>query len=895
MALEQGSLAPDDTAGLVRASKTVLEQMYRTGDADSDWEGVLGCSPSAAAELAAAGLPQASCCLFTAAALRAMCAVRDVTWPGIVSLFAASVLEEYDGDSFGAAGSQEAAAKLSRWLDQNTKRYARLLVDEAGALVDTDDFAGTVSSLYRSGERELHKRQRQIDADLVQQILLTQIYTPDWLVRYLVDETLEPVLTQAYAGKKASSLPSGGPRLLDPACGSGRFLLYGLDVLTGKAVEGAVTAAAEHALHHQVYGMEIDPLARAICRAQLMLKLVGQYEVKYTQEAVKKVCENIHRPGQVRPGEALALRQLGSLVDARVLADYPDAFQTDKVSLELQTFDAVVMNPPYLDKREYCPGFSQVLSQYYFPGRGNLYGAFLTRMTTFCRPGGRWGVVAPQGWLFLKSFRQLREEIFAGSGIETMVHFGTGVFSATIDTAALVGARSRRKTAEWRAVCVDLRSFSDKQTALEDFANGKSNRVHNLSSDEIAFLPDRAFLYEMPQPMRRWFQSLPQLKHRADVALGMKTSDNKRFVRYWWQVRSQHDEGCADFSNGTPPRWVRYEKQTSGFPFYRAARFVVDWSLPAREYYQTHYSAQLPNRRFWFREGITFGMLSSRGFSAKYLPPGHMADMAANIVLPKDSQDLWFLLGLLNSHLAGYLLATLNPSVNFQVRDVSRLPVPVPKDEEHRLLSLITRLLVAVERIRDQWDETSPEFSGPVLAQINGGNLAERVSRFAQMIQSLSRSVQWAVEILDSTVYRIYGMDGTAPQFIVTSRSAGVSPVQENWDQPSIWWVKQAAYGLVCFALVRILGKEPETATGQSPASMAGSEEVAVWLDDKFGANSTAQLEKILGAELSQYLQKEFYPAHLRRWGKNPRLHLRRVNGQVRFGLCQYPGNDGSK
>lgn len=951
MAVEGAYLVPEDSAQLLRVVETVRLAMQRNGVLSADWSTLVGLPRwQSDAGQKAAGLPGAACCLFAAAALHAACEVRGVKWGGVLSLFVKTLAEAFSsfihptalisGESLTSPKSLNSLGGLIppeketafdyfeevcfQWLASQVKQYSVLFLESAGQLLLADDFAGTAVSAFRWDERGAFKRQRQIDADLHQQILLTQVYTPTWLVRFLVDRALEPfgsvnrrdnqtawggghygeVGDGAGLNAKGPECPLLDPTVLDPACGSGRFLLYGLEVLVqmqNQALSGSQVSsdcAVQRVLHGQLHGMEIDPLALAVCRAQLLIKARSDCGLKDIGSGVRALLRNIIRPGQVwRPEAAGVLCQAGSLVDQRVINDHPGVFSLGSKALELQSFDAVIMNPPYLDKREYPPGLTRFLRRYYPSGRPNLYGAFLARMLSFCRCGGRWAVVAPQSWLFLKSYRALREEFFSKTEVEIVAHFGTGVFEAMIDTAAVVGRRVQ-KAADWTAFCIDLFECSDKEKGLElalkagpSLSAKVNSSIYTISRNEIIHLPDQGFLYKMPQCIRHLFWDLPPLGKLADVALGMKTSDNKRFVRYWWEVHRPGQQmsgsvpGTSRASCHGESRWVPYDKQTSGFPFYRAARFVVDWSAEAREFYRTHYSAQLPNPRFWFKEGITFGMLSSRGFAAKYLPPGHMTDMASNLVVPLDRENLWFLLGFLNSHLAGYLLHSLNPSVNFQVRDVARLPVKLPGQDEHRLISLITRLLVQLERLRDSWDETSPEFAGPVLARLGGEDLNERLHRLRYWVRKLQALVKEAVSLLDGAIYRVYGLDHETQRLVGSSSSAGVLRLQEHWERSEEQWSRDAAHALVSFVVCWLLGRYTNRASSQPGRfSVVQPQDVVRGIEDHYGPGSIEALEGALGADLTLYLGREFFVVHTRQYGGKPILH-RTDNGGT-GGIC---------
>lgn len=813
-----------------------------------------------------AGYQQVACCFYALSSLAAMARVRGVETNPIF------VLAEQELTSFISPTSTEHLSLIYRLADLWLKLPEKLLL--------TDDFAGTILQLMRAKIRVDWKSTREnIDADLFEQILLTQISTPHWLVEFMTNATLgielerrgwnsgvriPRILTVAGAMKKSSTAEQAAlPTLLDPACGSGRFLLYGLTVFVDSIcqTEGCSPAKAVSVGLKHLYGLEIDPIVLTVCRGQLLLKAVGIYGCTDIAELLQYLTSNIVIAAP--RSETELLRQAGSLINQQVAEDFGLGARWQS-GPHAQTYDIVLMNPPYLDKREYGPELKQFLKTYYPHSRGNLYGAFLQRMVEFCRPGGRWAAITPQSWLYLKSYTKLRRFMIEENSLELMIHFGFGVFAETVDTAAMIGKRTPQ--ANWNLLCVDLFDWEDKNRALETYLETNQGGFYTISKSELTAIPDYEFCYKFSPRIRALFRYHRSLDAIANIALGMKTSDNKRFLRYWWEVRKPH----------TPSRpqdcWIPYEKETSGYPFYRAPRYVVDWSPEAVSYYQTHYSAQLPNRKYWFAEGITFGMLSSRGFAAKYLPPGHMTDMASNLVIPHNGKDIWFILGFLNSRLAGYLLHNLNPSINFQVRDIARLPLCDIDTATYKYISSLVQLVVYIERRRDSWDETSPEFSCPLLLQVEGVDLRARLSQAWNLIKKTSAIMRTALEMIDTAILTAYKIDAADRQSIAACDQAGILRMFEHWSPDHAEWERRQLHTLVAYAVGCVLKwwTADKNRPNETGGSVTDTHQIKVWLENRIGNSTVLQLEERLNQTLEDYLMGDFLTEHRRHFGGKP-------------------------
>ena len=100
---------------------------------------------------------------------------------------------------------------------------------------------------------------------------------------------------------------------------------------------------------------------------------------------------------------------------------------------------------------------------------------------------------------------------------------------------------------------------------------------------------------------------------------------------------------------------------------------VVDWSDEAKSFYKNNPTSNLLDKNYWFKEGITYTAISSKGTGFRYLPKGCIFDKGGPSLV--DVDYLEYCIGFLNCNVAEYLLNLLNPTLNIQVRDVKNLPI----------------------------------------------------------------------------------------------------------------------------------------------------------------------------------------------------------------------------
>lgn len=254
--------------------------------------------------------------------------------------------------------------------------------------------------------------------------------------------------------------------LLDPACGSGAFLIYALDYLLretrrvaearealsgGQALLFDDDAAIKDILARNIYGVDINPASVELTRLALWL---------HTARAGSPLSDLDHtiRCGNCLVGPDIAninpdYGQLGAAGKERINvfdweAAFPEVFARGG-------FDCVIGNPPYVKLQNYrkvlpevadylrnatAPGLGQAGPRYQSAQTGNtdLFLPFIEKGLALLRPAGRLGYIAPSFWLLNEYGEGLRKLVHRGRNLERWVNFGDHqVFEEAITYTAL--------------------------------------------------------------------------------------------------------------------------------------------------------------------------------------------------------------------------------------------------------------------------------------------------------------------------------------------------------------------------------------------------------------------------------------------------------------------------
>lgn len=310
----------------------------------------------------------------------------------------------------------------------------------------------------------------------------TQLFTPDWIVRYMVQNSLgrlwmlnnpeSPLKGQMefYIDPDAEHedfLRVSGPEeitFLDPACGSGHILVYAFQLLTEMYRERGWRDRdiARSILESNLSGYEIDPRAVQIAQTALCMEALS-LDRRWLSRGVAadvRVLGNIELDEEQVPdtlaksglADAIShLGEIGSLLDptADDLAVLDAAVATigssDLLGSALRgqlleargqlgalsrRFDVVVANPPYMGSGSFNPFVAKWIKKHYPDSCRDLCTAFIERGYKLAKDRGYAAMVTMQSWMFLGSFERMRERMIERAGIVSMAHIGPRAFDA---------------------------------------------------------------------------------------------------------------------------------------------------------------------------------------------------------------------------------------------------------------------------------------------------------------------------------------------------------------------------------------------------------------------------------------------------------------------------------
>lgn len=614
----------------------------------------------------------------------------------------------------------------------------------------------------------------------------TQLFTPHWIVRYLVENSLGRLwmLNRPASGlasqmeyyiepvdEETDFLKISKPEelmVIDPACGSGHMLTYAFDVLYAIYEEEgyAPSEIPGLILANNLYGTEIDPRAGALAAFALTMKASAKRKLFLKNPVEPNVCVIdpisfspeelaylVTRDGDrlaeeafwnqfaeadtfgslIKPDPALATR-LGRHLET--VSDGGDMYKADALDWARQAirqaeflsprYAVVVANPPYMGNKSMGPELAGFGKDAYPASKSDLYAMFLERSLGLALNSGYAALVAMQSWMFLSTYATLRDSVLADATISTLAHLGPGAFDTIsgeiVQTAAVVlerGARPRQ-----RGVFLDVtagRNEAAKSATLRTLvADASAAGRYEVDVADLSKVPGKPVAYWLSAAARELFTQHAPLGQALHITGGMTTGDNERFLRRWFEVsqgRSCHSARSASEAAESHHRWFPYNKGGGARSWFGNRDFYVNWEEDGREILSTGRATPRSRSRY-FQESLTYSATGSTSLSIRYSDPGFIFDAKGSSCF-SDSGGLLASLGYLASSTASYLLRALNPTIEFQTGDLSRLPNVRAGDEE------IVKRLVDLARVDEARQETCWDFEGSPIVFAGPGRLRD--------------------------------------------------------------------------------------------------------------------------------------------------------------------------
>ena len=667
----------------------------------------------------------------------------------------------------------------------------------------------------------------------------TQLFTPNWIVKYMVQNTLGRMWLATYPDSQIrdkmeyyiepaeqepdvrEQLDAITPRelnpeevtFLDPACGSGHILVEAYDVFKEIYLERGYRTRdiPRLILEKNIFGLDIcDRAAQLACFAVLMKaraddrRILGRDDLKLNVMAIQEEKSSdvrnvelffkgdeyktirsdlneivsLFEKGKtfgslitVPENLAQRLESVGKTVDGKIgkwisQSDVQNLTALVKQTRVLaRTYDCVVTNPPYMGGKGMNGQIKTFLKNNYTDVKSDLFSAFIVRNTELAKAKGQLGFMSPFVWMFISSYEKLRSFLINQRTITSLVQLEySGFEGATVPICTFTMENAHQP--DFKGGYVRLTDFRGAENqgpkTLEAIRNRDCDWFYSATAADFKKIPGSPIAYWASETIMGIFTKGEPLGSLGKTGKGSDTGKNELFIRSWFEVDFEKIElNCSTIEN-------TFNSAKKFYPTHKGGGFrkwfgnrldVVNWQNDGEEI-RALPGSTTRNHKYYFKPCISWGKITSAKLSVREVPEGSISDDAGpSAFLNHLNRSI---LGFMNSCLTEKIISFLSPTLNFQVGDISSLPIlPYCKNLQQRHKDIIGR---ATEFSKIDWDfyEISWDFTS--LPLLNPDYRQPTLKATHQNLRAhwreMSLEMQWLEEENNRIFIEAYGLQG---------------------------------------------------------------------------------------------------------------------------------------
>lgn len=609
----------------------------------------------------------------------------------------------------------------------------------------------------------------------------TQLFTPDWIVLYMVENSLGRLWADGHSDfdksewkyfleeaeqeesvkaqlnklrAESKNLNPEDIRFIDPCMGSGHILVYAFDVLMQIYLSQGYTErdAASLIIEKNLYGADIDKRAYQLSYFALMMK--GRaYDRRFLTRKVKPNLCNFQEVAEISPdnltGElGLFARQFancdtyGSLIEVQpfdteklsaLIEDYEENLETlgyrdilEKMlaayRIFAQKYDVCCTNPPYMGGSGMDAKLTDYVKSQFPDSKSDLFACFIERCGQLAKSHGFYSMITQHAWMFLSSYEKLREKLLCKTTVN-MAHLGARAFDEiggeVVQTTAFVNFNSHIK--DYKGTYARLVDIVGENEKKEAFLSGDCR--HTAKQENFSKIPGAPVAYWVSENFIRAFEN-DTLGMLGTTRKGMYTGMNEVFVRIWYEV----NYNCIAFlpdrksSELSELKWYPYANGGEFNKWYGNYNDVVDWQYDGKRLRNERNSdgkirAGCFNLDYIFKKGIVWTSITSSKNSMRIMCDGSLFSSASNAWF---GANTLYVLAFMNSNVLQKYLHIINPTINANPGDIGKIPLILDEIVKNDVEEL-TKYNITLSKT--DWDsfETSWDFAEHPLVRLQKG------------------------------------------------------------------------------------------------------------------------------------------------------------------------------
>lgn len=540
-----------------------------------------------------------------------------------------------------------------------------------------------------------------------EQAAATQLFTPHWVVRYMVENSLGRTWMTLHPDSRLKEempyyipTPEGqidtipedirsasNIKFIDPCMGSGHVLVYAFDLFCKMyEEEGYQTREIPSLiLTNNIYGIDIDPRCKQLAAFALTMR-ARAYHSRYLRRAVMpntialeaiehdviestgawsskstmwqfEYVDTIGSLLQIDPKECAQIQ-----VESGLFGSRQQLLKTQAEYLS-QKYHCVVTNPPYLGKG-FCDVLKNYIQAHYPNSKTDTMATFMERCLDYAPANGKVAMINMQSWMFLSSYENLRINLLEKYNIDSLLHLGPHAFDEiggeVVQCATFILTKCKPSTVGgiyYRLI--DGKNSNEKEASFLRRENG----LYGIKQSNFKKIPGSSIGYWISNIKLNALSDNQTISSQFSPATGLQTGDNNRFIRLWFEVEEQYKN----------VKWFPLVNGGEVRKWYGNFQNYIYWYNEGEDIKKCK-SSVLRNQQFYKKAGISWNRIASKFISLRAFPKGCFFDQAGDSMFSEDIEALHVCMGYLNTKVAKTFFDILAPTLNLTAGMIGKLP-----------------------------------------------------------------------------------------------------------------------------------------------------------------------------------------------------------------------------
>ncbi len=572
---------------------------------------------------------------------------------------------------------------------------------------------------------------------------VTQLFTPKWIVKYMVQNSLGRYWLESHPDKELQNkfeyyLESRDPdyfdkikefadrtlnleniKFIDPAMGSGHILVYAFEVFYEiyKASGYVDSEIPELILTKNLYGLEIDERAAQLASFDLLMK-AREYDKRLFEKKIELNITSIHETNNFtdddiklfagNDGDYAKIKKMFNVFkDAKT---YGSIIKTDEFDSDLferkinefeksqnlrkyeildglkaiakqaeimgQKYDVAVANPPYLNRSRMPDNLKKYVENNYSTTKYDLFAVFIENMTYLTKPNGHIGLMCPFVWMFIQSYEGIRKYIIENKNISSLVQLEYSAFKeATVPICTFTLRNHKNDTCGEYVRLTDFKGSENQPVKMQEAVrNQKVDYRYTTKNNDFSKIPGSPIAYWVSDMVRDVFSKFPHISENHPIKSGIMTGNDELFLKLWHEV-ALNDIGFGLSSASEMKAFVKWYPLSKGGDFrkwFGNNEHIINLRDNAYDIKNGGGNYRLRETDWYFKPYVTWSRISSSSIAFRIIEEGILFSDAGPGIFA--NEKCFNIIAFLNSKLSNHFLAGINPTLNYQARDIESLP-----------------------------------------------------------------------------------------------------------------------------------------------------------------------------------------------------------------------------